>query len=128
MKTADLSNEYSRKALAKIIFKLFSLWGLPNVDQANLLGYNHDIQLELDRYRNGEGLPDNRDVLERVGWLLAIHKSLGILYPHNSEIRYTWISRRNKVFENLTPLDVMKEQGVIGLSKVSKYLQLCRSR
>jgi Protein of unknown function (DUF2384) len=125
MKTADFSNEQSRKALAKMILKLFSLWGLNDEDQANLLGCSPESQTAIEACKNGEGLFDNRDVLDRAGWLLAIHKSLGILYPNNSEIRYSWVLRRNKVFDNLTPLDVMKEQGVIGLSKVSHYLEQC---
>lgn len=128
MKTADFFNEQSRKALAKMILKLFSLWGLNDEDRANLLGCSPDSQTAIEACKNGEGWLDNRDVLDRVGWLLAIHKSLGILYPHNSEIRYSWILRRNKVFDNLTPLDVMKEQGVIGISKVSHYLDQCCNR
>ena len=55
----------------------------------------------LSRYARGEGL-------------LSIHKALRLLYPRNEEMRYSRISRRNATFGNLTPLAVMKEQGIIG--------------
>ncbi|MDD5286061.1 MAG: MbcA/ParS/Xre antitoxin family protein, partial [Desulfuromonadaceae bacterium] len=72
--------------------------------------------------RNGEALPESRDTLDRVGWLMAIHKALGLLYPYNEDVRYSWVTRRNKAFDNLTPLDVMREQGIIGIARVSRYL------
>jgi hypothetical protein len=33
------------------------------------------------------------------------------------------VTRRNKQFDNLPPLDVMKEQGIIGIAKVARYLE-----
>jgi hypothetical protein len=112
----------SRSALAKMVTKLFQFWELSTADQLELLGLSAKSRSMLTKYRNGEALPESRDTLDRVGWLMAIHKALGLLYPHNEDIRYSWVTRRNKAFDNLTPLDVMREQGIIGIARVARYL------
>nr|WP_246551384.1 MbcA/ParS/Xre antitoxin family protein [Geobacter hydrogenophilus] len=112
--------------MAKIIMKLFTHWGLSTADQLELLGLSPKSRGLLARYAKGEALPEGRDSLDRVGYLLAIHKSLRLLYPYNPEIRYSWVNRRNTAFNNLTPLAVMKEQGIIGLARVARYLDYYR--
>jgi hypothetical protein len=82
----------------------------------------------LGKYARGEALPGNRDVMDRVGWLLSIHKALRLLYPYDETIRRTWVSRRNTAFDNLPPLAVMKEQGLLGLARVARYLDYYRGR
>jgi hypothetical protein len=109
-----------------MVIKLFELWEITTADQLELLGLSVKSRSLLARYAKGAALPEGRDTLDRVGWLLAIHKALRLLYPQNPEIRYSWVSRRNEAFENLRPLDVMKEQGIIGLARVSRYLDYYR--
>ena len=122
----DLSTPDERGKTAKLITRLFELWQLPTADQLNLLGLSETSRALLAKYRKGDPLPLSRDVQDRVGWLLAVHKALRLLYPHNENLRYTWISRRNKAFDNLRPLDVMLDQGIIGIARVSRYLDLLR--
>jgi len=124
----DLSSSDSRSALAKMLIKLFRLWGLSTADQLELLGLSPNSRAMLSKYGKGEALPATRDILDRAGWLLAIHKALRLLYPQNEDIRYSWVSRRNTAFNNLTPLTVMKEQGIIGIAKVARYLDFYRGR
>ena len=118
----DLASEESRGALSKMVIKLFRLWNLSTADQLDLLGLSPKSRAMLTRYGKGEALPGTRDILDRVGWLLAIHKALRLLYPQNEDIRHSWVSRRNTAFNNLSPLTVMKEQGLIGIAKVARYL------
>ena len=122
----DLQSPEARGELAKMVIQLFTHWGLSTSDQLELLGLSTKSRGLLARYAKGEALPEGRDSLDRVGWLLSIHKALRLLYPHNPEIRYTWVSRRNTAFANLTPLAVMKEQGIIGLARVARYLDYYR--
>lgn len=124
----DLASDDSRSALSKMVIKLFHLWNLSTADQLELLGLSPKSRAMLARYGRGEALPGTRDILDRVGWLLAIHKALRLLYPQNEDIRYSWVSRRNTAFNNLTPLAVMKEQGIIGIAKVARYLDYYRGR
>ena len=124
----DLHSTEARGALAKMVIKLFSLWQLSTADQLELLGLSPKSRALLAKYARGEVLPESRDVLDRVGLLLSIHKSLRLLYPYNAEIRHTWVNRRNTAFDNLTPLTVMKEQGIIGFARVARYLDYYRGR
>ncbi len=126
--TTDLTSEESRAGLSKLITKLFDLWDLSTTDRLELLGQSPNSRANLAKYRNGAPLPNLRDLLDRAGWLLSIHKSLRLLYPYNETLRYTWINRRNKAFDNLTPLQVMLQEGIIGMAKVSRYLDFQRGR
>ncbi len=74
--TSDLETPESRRALAKLVIRLFEVWDLDTATQLNLLGLSEKSRALLTRYRKGEPLSANRDTLDRVGWLLAIHKAL----------------------------------------------------
>ena len=104
------------------------MWELPTSDQLNLLGLSETSRSLLSRYRKGEPLSAGRDVLDRVGWLMAIHKALRLLYPHNPNLLYSWVKRRNAAFGNLTPLEIMRDDGLIGIARVARYLDSLRGR
>lgn len=124
--TVDLETRESRQALARMVIRLFQHWKIGTADQLNLLGLSETSRAMLSRYARGEALLSTRDMKDRVGWLLSIHKALRLLYPRNEEMRYSWVNRRNAAFGNLTPLAVMKEQGIIGIARVSRYLDFYR--
>lgn len=124
----DLTSDATRVGLARLITKLFDLWDLSTSDRLELLGQSVNSRANLTKYRKGSPLPNLRDLLDRAGWLLSIHKSLRLLYPRNETLRYTWINRRNKAFDNLTPLQVIRYEGIIGMAKVSRYLDYQRGR
>jgi len=124
----DLESAESRKALATLVIKLFHLWDLDTASQLELLGLSPKSRSMLSKYAKGEALPATRDMYDRVGWLLAIHKALRLLYPRNEDIRYSWVNRRNVAFDNLSPLDVMREQGIIGIARVARYLDFYRGQ
>jgi hypothetical protein len=111
-----------RGTLAKMILTLFDHWNLTTEDQALLLGLASTNRAALSRYRKGEPIGASRDQYDRVGHLLAIHKNLRLLFPKNRELAYRWISTRNKAFDNLTPVEVIKEWGFAGLLLVRSYL------
>jgi hypothetical protein len=122
----DLTTDDSRSRQALLITRLFDQWNLNTDDQLNLLGLSQKSRATLGRYRKGNPLSPSRDMQDRAGWLLSIHKALRLLYPHNPQLRLSWISRRNKAFNNLTPLELMKEEGLIGIAKVARYLDFLR--
>ncbi|HOP39549.1 MAG TPA: MbcA/ParS/Xre antitoxin family protein [Geobacteraceae bacterium] len=124
----DLTSVEARTGLAKLITRLFDLWDLSTADRLELLGQSANSRANLTKYRKGAPLPNLRDLLDRAGWLLSIHKSLRLLYPHNETLRYMWINRRNKAFDNLTPLQVIRSEGIIGMAKVARYLDYQRGR
>lgn len=61
-------------------------------------------------------------MIDRVGHLLAIHKNLRIMFPHDRKIVYGWFRYPNKTFDNKAPLDVMRS-GLLGLHSVRMYLE-----
>lgn len=113
-------------ALARMVMKLLDHWELSTDDQAALLGLAPGNRAALARYRKGEPIGSSRDQLERVGHLLGIHKNLRLLFPHNRELAYRWMSTRNLAFEQRTPVEVIREWGFAGLLAVRAYLDRAR--
>lgn len=126
--TSDLETPESRQALTRLVTRLFDRWELDTTIQLNLLGLSESDQAQLIRCRRGEPLSTSRDMLDRVGWLLAIYKTLRLLFPQNPELRSQWIKRRNRAFADRTPLEEMTEHGLSGITKVSRYLEDQRGR
>jgi hypothetical protein len=122
----DLTTDDARRKQTALIMALFDRWKLTNEDQLNLLGLSTTSRAMLGKYRKGGALSLSRDMQDRVGWLLAIHKALRLLFPRNEALRYGWVKRRNKSLNNLAPLDLMKEEGLIGIAKVARYLDFQR--
>ena len=122
----NIENSDARRKLARMVTRLFELWDLPTADQLELLGLSRTSRAQISKYRKGGALPSSRDMLDRIGWLLSIHKSLRLLYPRNENIRYTWVKRRNKILDDQRPLDIMKYQGLIGIARVARYLDYIR--
>jgi hypothetical protein len=115
-----------RGALAKMVMSLLDHWKLSTEDQAALLGIAPSNRAALTRYRKGDPIGTSRDQFERVGHLLGIHKNLRLLFPQNRELAYRWMSTRNKAFDNLTPVEVVKDWGFAGLLMVRAYLDRAR--
>jgi len=122
----NIESSEARKKLARMVTRLFELWHLPVADQLELLGLSRTSRAQIAKYRKGGAVPTSRDMLDRIGWLLSIHKSLRLLYPRNESIRYTWVKRRNQILGDQRPLDIMKYQGLIGIARVARYLDFLR--
>lgn len=120
---ADLAAPDSRAALARVVTRLFDYWSLDTGEQLELLGLCSNSTARLERFRRGVAVRISRDTLDRIGWLLSIHKSLQLIYPHNELLRREWISRRNLNFENHTPVEVMREGGLIGVARIAQHLE-----
>jgi hypothetical protein len=91
-----------------------------------LLGLNESNRIALQRYAKGEALAANRDLLERVGHLLGIHKALKLLYPQNAEIAGGWMSSPNAAFDGAIPVDIVRRFGFAGLLMVRGTLDRMR--
>ncbi|MBL8468709.1 MULTISPECIES: MbcA/ParS/Xre antitoxin family protein [Methyloversatilis] len=123
-----ISASEDRGALARMIMTLLDHWKLGTEDQAALLGIAASNRAALARYRRGEPIGTSRDQYERVGHLLGIHKNLRLLFPQNRDLAYRWMSTRNRAFDNLTPVEVVKEWGFAGLLMVRAYLDRARGQ
>lgn len=111
-----------RGALARMVTKAFELWQIGSDDQLSMLGLSAGNRAALSRYRRGEPLAASRDLLERVGHILAIHKNLRLIFPQDRDLAYAWMTRRNRAFEGRTPVEVIKDFGFLGMLMVRAYL------
>ncbi|MCW5605731.1 MAG: DUF2384 domain-containing protein [Burkholderiales bacterium] len=123
--TADLKTRETRERLARMVTRLFEHWQLSAAEQAALLGLSADNRSTLARYRKGDPLADSRDLLDRVGHLLGIHKSLRILFPHDRDLAYRWMTTPNRRF-GVRPVDIVVAHGFEGLLALRRYLDFER--
>ncbi len=124
----DIHNKEGRQGLARMVMQLFQHWQLNNEEQLDLLGLDAGSRTTLARYRKGQPLGNNRDLLDRVGHLLSVHKSLRLLFPHNRELAYAWMRAPNRAFDNLTPVQVVHQHGFAGLLMLRSYLDQVRGQ
>jgi transcriptional regulator with XRE-family HTH domain len=115
----------ARARLAVMVTTLLEHWNLTTAEQADALGLSTGSRSTLARYRSGEPLADNRDLLDRAGHLLGIHKSLRILFPHDRDLAYRWMTQPNRRL-GARPVDVVLEHGFEGLLALRRYLDFQR--
>ena len=123
----DLHQRGNRERLARMVVSLFDHWRVSASDQASLLGLSPDSRATVARYRKGEPLADSADLLARAGHLLGIHKALRIMFPHDRDLAYRWVTTPNRRFGERTPLETMK-RAYEGILAVRRYLDFERGR
>ena len=120
--------ERERASQTKMLMRLFELWKLSPAQQAICLGLSPRSRTSVAKYSSGKAyLPQYRDIQDRIGNLFAIHAALRALFPQNKEIAYTWIHRKNKYFENYTPLEIICRDSFSGIEKIRSYLEQAMS-
>lgn len=125
----DVRSEASRTDLARVVTSLFAKWGLDNEAQLQLLGLSPESRKLLPAYRAGErALPNQVDLLARVGHLLGIHKAMRFLFPEDEELRFGWVRRRNAMLDHATPLEVMLDEGFLGIARVARFADFLRGQ
>ena len=122
---ADLRTREARERLARLLTQLFAHWQLSTTEQAALLGLSPENRSTLSRYRKGEPLADSRDLIDRAGHLLGIHKSLRILFPGDRDLAYRWMTIANRRL-GARPVDIVVERGFEGLLALRRYLDFER--
>ena len=110
-----------------MVVRLLEHWQLTTAEQAALLGLSPGSRSTLARYRNGEPLADSRDLLDRAGHLLGIHNSLRLLFPHDRDLAYRWMTAPNRRLGG-RPIDVVVTHGFEGLLAVRRYLDFQRGQ
>ena len=103
---------------------LLRRWELQPRQKTKLLGLAPGRAGAIYVYSRGLPLPPRKELLERVGHLLAIHRTLRSLWPRNRELIYGWINARNSHFDGSAPAD----HGIEGLRALRVYLEgeLCK--
>jgi Antitoxin Xre/MbcA/ParS C-terminal toxin-binding domain/Antitoxin Xre-like helix-turn-helix domain len=123
----DPGSREARGRLASMVTRLLDHWQLTASEQAEVLGLSPGSRTTLARYRGGEPFADNRDLLDRAGHLLGIHKSLRLLFPRDRDLAYRWMTQPNRRF-GTRPVDLIIEHGFEGLLSVRRYLDFQRGQ
>jgi len=113
--------EFDRAELAKMVSRLFEHWRLTSRESLELLGLSPSNRSALIRYRHGQPLKANRDLVERALHLLNIHASLRLLFP-NRKLAYQWMTTPNRAFDGETPVQLVKTRGFVALLIIRNYL------
>ena len=117
----ELETPEARKALAEGVMALLFRWGLEDRDQLVLLGLSNPDDLE--RYRQGEPLPESKELLERVGHLFAIDRTFQKSFRSVPGFRDWWMRTAAPGLGYHSPLEVVRRRGLEGLRSVRQYLE-----
>ena len=109
--------------LTQRAFRLLDAWEVPKDQQPGLLGLAAGSRRrEVNRYRLGTPLPQDRDCYQRIALLLKIDNILRKLFPHSELSANLWVTTPNVRFGNTTPLETMVRHGMRGVRQVERSL------
>lgn len=100
----------------QLVSQLFDRWKLDMQTRQRLLGQNQDLSATMASTRL------DAEPLDRARLLLEVHAGLRMLFPEDSELRWSWIHRRHNAFNGRAPLDVLLE-GHEGLIRVAEEVR-----
>lgn len=130
MSVAEIEQDQieNRKQLAWLVMRLFKHWQLDCDSKLNLLGLSPNSRALLKRFEEGlRPLPNSRDLLERANYLLSIHHSLRALYPEADLLCHSWVLKPCKQLDYTVPIELMKQEGLVGIAKVDHVLNALRT-
>ncbi|MBT8768887.1 MbcA/ParS/Xre antitoxin family protein [Metapseudomonas boanensis] len=115
------SGDAGRVAL-KFFFNLMDKWGCTKEQQRTLLG-----SIGNTTYFSYKKLPSVRlphDTLERISYLMGIHKALRILFSNQEARAYEWVHKPNSAapFNGRSALEYMLGGQVVDVADVRRYL------
>lgn len=114
---SGMDTNEGRRALAEVLLAMFRQWGVEEPQQAELLGME-----EVASLWEGAALPNQTNVLERAGLLLAINRKLEKKYADQPLMREQWVCSPNIWLRGLSPLEKMLK-GVVGIREVSALIE-----
>jgi hypothetical protein len=107
----------------RAFFRLVELWGMTMEDARVLLGRPSRARLYNWKAGRVHGLP--YDTVQRVSYLLGIHKALQILYG-DPALADAWVRRANAAFGGQSALERMLAGDVSDLAAVRAHLDAAR--
>jgi hypothetical protein len=110
------------KVALAFFFGLMDKWGCSVAEQNVLLG-----SVGNTTYHKYKSLPEVRlshDLMERISYLMGIHKSLQIIFSNRVQNAYHWVRKPNQAapFNGQSALQFMLSGRMTELSDVRRYL------
>ena len=117
----DIDSTKAGQVALKFFFNLMDKWHCSVEEQMVLLGSIG--RSTLYKYRQLPEVRLPRDTMERVSYLMGIHKSLRILFGDKPST-YEWVRKANSEapFNGNSALELMLAGGVVDLADVRRYL------
>ncbi|MFC3607217.1 MbcA/ParS/Xre antitoxin family protein [Stutzerimonas tarimensis] len=114
------------KVALKFFFNVTDKWGCTPAQQRVLLGSVGTTTYH--KYKRLEPVRLPHDTLERVSYVMGIHKALSIIFSNHPESAWGWIKRPNAAapFNGRSALDYMLAGRVVDLADVRRYLDAQR--
>jgi Protein of unknown function (DUF2384) len=113
-----------RDAVAlRAFLRLVGLWGL-TMEQARVL-LGRPARATLYNWKAGRARSLPHDTLQRISYLLGIHKALQILYS-DPVLADSWVRRPNAAFGGQSALERMLAGDVTDLAAVRAHLDAAR--
>jgi hypothetical protein len=109
---SGMHSEEGRRALAEVVLALFRQWEIEAPDQATLLGMD-----EVESLWQGAALPNDTNVLERAGMLLAIERAVRQQFADQPLMSDRWVTFPNIWLKGRSPLEKMLE-GIEGIRQI----------
>jgi hypothetical protein len=112
-----------RGSLTRRVISLLTDWGMRAPDMHRILDLPAAVGMPaMGIAGEAEPLPDEPQVMRRVGYLVRIEDALQTYFPRNTEMRTLWVRKGNRQFGKRSPLAVMLEEGERGLVLVLAHL------
>ena len=121
VQTATDGAEAGRVAL-KFFFNLMEHWKCNREQQRILLGsIGHTTYF---KYRKLPAVRLPHDTMERISYLMGIHKALRILFSQQPDRAYAWVHKANDAapFNGKSALEYMLCGRVVDMADVRRYL------
>ena len=120
--TVDIQSGDAGRVALKFFFTLMDKWGCTKEQQRTLLG-----SIGNTTYFSYKKLPSVRlphDTLERISYLMGIHKALRILFSNHEARAYEWVHKPNSAapFNGRSALEYMLGGQVVDVADVRRYL------
>ncbi len=114
----EITEPDARKAVYEALLAMFDRWQLNAVNRVLLLGLK-----DTEAFLWEKQLPDDPEILERVGHLFAIDRALLKLHPYSEDYRNHWINRPEPAFGGIPPLQIMLANGSEGIIEVRELVE-----
>lgn len=109
--------------LGRVVVTLLKRWNLTEEQQLALLGTDPNDHAASSPYGIGAyPLPATPETVQRAAHLIAIHRSLRLLFPEDDALRFSWVVRRNQALGGFAPIDIMLGDGGDGIARVRALL------
>jgi len=109
-----------------VIFNILDKWSCTQAQQVAILGLTS--RSTLNKYRNHpESAKVSKDLLERMSYILNIHKCLRIMFTAEESV-YQWVQKPNShpFFAGRSAMDIMNQGKVVDLYQIASRLNAWR--